>query len=59
MIYDNLESGISVVSQLDAMTGCDTMSYKINVGKVHIFKRISKDPSSLPLTKMLGMNIFD
>ena len=32
-------------------------SYKFNVGKVHFFKKVCKDPSSLTLIKMLGLNI--
>ena len=58
MIYDSLESAISdVVLELQFITGCETTSYKLNVKKVHASKKHYKDPSSLTLIKMLGLNI--
>ena len=35
----------------------DTMSYKFNVKKVHVFKKICKDLSSISLIKILGLNV--
>lgn len=57
MIYDNLGSKISdVVLELGAIHGCDTTSYKSNDEKVHVLKKVCKDPS-LTFIKMLVLNI--
>ena len=48
MIYGNLGNEVSdVVSELHAITGCDTTPYKFNVEKLLVFKKAFKDPSSV------------
>lgn len=43
MIYDNLGSKISdVVTELYAINGYNTKSYKFNVEKVHVYKKFLK-----------------
>ena len=55
MIYNNFGSKMSdAFPQLNAITTCEIMSYKINVKKVHIFKKACKDPLSILLMKILG-----
>ena len=43
MVYDNLGSEISdVVTELYAINGYNTKSYKFNVEKVHVYKKFLK-----------------
>ena len=58
MIYENLGSEVcDVLPQLHAVTGCHTTSYKLNVGKFCVFKKVYKDPSNVTLIKLLGLKI--
>lgn len=34
------------------------MPYKFNVGKICVFEKVCKEPSSLTLIKLLGQNII-
>ena len=48
MIYDNLGTKISdVIPQLHDIdiTGCNTTSYKFNVGMVRVYKKVYENPS--------------
>ena len=45
------------LTQLQAITSFDTLSYKFNVAKVQVFKKFCKDPSNLTLINMLGLDI--
>lgn len=47
-----------VPPQLHSITSCDTTSYKFNVGKVCVFKKVYKDPFSLTAIRMLGLSII-
>ena len=49
MIY----SKFFLLPRLHVFSGSETISYKFTVGKVHVFKKICKDPSSLTLIKKL------
>ena len=53
MIYDIFGSKIS---ELNAITGCDTKSYKSNAEKVYVLKKVCKDPS-FTFIKILELNI--
>ena len=58
MVYNNLGNEISnFAPEVHAITICDTTSYKFNPERVHFFKKVYKNPSSLTLIKMLGLNI--
>ena len=53
LIYNNLRRQISdLLFQLHAITGSDTMPYKYNAAKVHVFKKSGKDPYSFNLIKI-------
>ena len=52
MISNDFRKISNVVPELHAMTVSETTLYKINVEKVHVFKKVCKDPSSLILIKM-------
>ena len=39
------------------ITGGDTISYKFNVGKVGVLKKVCKIAPNLTLIQMLGLNI--
>ena len=47
-----------VPPQLHSIISCDTTSYKFNVGKVCVFKKVYKDPFSLTPIRMLGLTII-
>lgn len=47
-----------VPPQLHAIITYDTTSYKFNVGKVCVFKKVYKDPFSLTAIRMLGLSII-
>ena len=57
MLYENLAIRISdFLLHLRAATGSDTISYKINVGKVHVFKKVNEDSPSLTLICLIYRN---
>ena len=58
MNYNNLKRVISdATPQMHSITGCDKASCKLNVGNVHVFKKVCEDLSNFTLIKMLGSHI--
>lgn len=58
MIYDNSGSEISdIVPEIHPINGCDNTSWKFNVVKIYLLKKLYKDLSNLNLIKISGLNI--
>ena len=55
VIFEKVGSEVcKTLPQLHAITGCDTTTYKFNVGKVKAYRKVVKNVSSLALIKKLG-----
>ena len=53
-IYDHFGQDVcSSLPQLHAVTGPDTTSYKFKCGKVQVFKKILKDPTTLGIVSQI------